>query len=235
MSQWSKQIIWSILPVALAVCTVGFPQSKPIQTAGDPYPLDKCMVSGEKLGDQGEPIIFEHEGREIRFCSKSCLPKFKSEPKKYLTEIDKEIARQQQPLYPVNRCFVSNEPFGGDMGEPIPYVYKNRLVLFCCKGCKGDFKKDPETYLKKLDEAVVAKQKKRYPFKECVVSGKKLGSMGEPVDYVMANRLFRFCSDGCIKKVKANPPKYLAVLEAADPRQKSKKAPETRSHKGHDH
>ena len=65
--------------------------------------------------------------------------------------------------YPLTTCVVSGDKLeDGDMGPPINYVYKqegkpDRLVRFCCKGCIKDFKKDPATYLKKIDDAYAAK------------------------------------------------------------------------------
>jgi hypothetical protein len=64
--------------------------------------------------------------------------------------------------YPMTTCVVSGDKLGGDMGDPVDYVYKqpgkpDRLVRFCCKDCIKDFQKDPEQYLKKLDEAAAAK------------------------------------------------------------------------------
>lgn len=53
-----------------------------------PYPLDTCLVSGEKIGSMGDPIIIHHEGREIKFCCDSCVPKFKKDPAKYLVKLD---------------------------------------------------------------------------------------------------------------------------------------------------
>ena len=53
-----------------------------------PYPLDKCVVSDEKLGDHGKPYVFAHEGQEIKMCCKSCLKDFKKEPAKYLKKIE---------------------------------------------------------------------------------------------------------------------------------------------------
>jgi len=65
--------------------------------------------------------------------------------------------------YPLTTCVVSGDTLGdGDMGPPINYVHKeegkpDRLVRFCCKSCIRDFKKDPATYLKKIDDAAAAK------------------------------------------------------------------------------
>lgn len=52
------------------------------------YPLDTCVVSGEKLGEMGSPVIFEYEGREVRFCCKGCKKTFLKDPAKYLKMID---------------------------------------------------------------------------------------------------------------------------------------------------
>ena len=55
----------------------------------DTYPLTTCVVSGEKLGgDMGKPVIFNYEGREIRFCCPGCVKTFKKNPEKYLKILD---------------------------------------------------------------------------------------------------------------------------------------------------
>jgi len=54
------------------------------------YPLDTCVVSGEKLGSMGEPFVITHEGTEVRFCCDGCLPKFKKDPAKYLAKLKKQ-------------------------------------------------------------------------------------------------------------------------------------------------
>lgn len=53
------------------------------------YPLDTCVVSGEKLGSMGEPVVIQHEGTEVRFCCKSCIKKFKKDSAKYLAKLKK--------------------------------------------------------------------------------------------------------------------------------------------------
>jgi len=59
--------------------------------AGDakPYTLDVCIVSGEKLDSMGGPVAKVHEGQEVKFCCKSCVPDFTKEPAKYLTKLTK--------------------------------------------------------------------------------------------------------------------------------------------------
>ena len=53
------------------------------------YPLDKCIVSDEKLGEMGEPFVFVHEGQEIKLCCKSCQKDFQKDPAKYLSKLPK--------------------------------------------------------------------------------------------------------------------------------------------------
>ena len=57
-------------------------------TKSKPYPLTTCVVSGEKLGEMGDPYVFKHEGREVRLCCKDCLKKFEKEPAKYVKKIE---------------------------------------------------------------------------------------------------------------------------------------------------
>ncbi len=59
----------------------------------DTYPLTTCVVSGEKLGEMGEPYIFQYEGREVRFCCKKCRKDFLKEPATYLKKIDDATAK----------------------------------------------------------------------------------------------------------------------------------------------
>jgi YHS domain-containing protein len=49
-------------------------------------------------------------------------------------------------------CPVSGEKLG-EMGKPLVFTYKDQEVKLCCKGCKKDFDKDPEKYLKLIRAA----------------------------------------------------------------------------------
>ncbi|QQL45740.1 hypothetical protein [Sulfuriroseicoccus oceanibius] len=52
-----------------------------------PYPIDFCVVSGEKLGSMGEPHVITHKGVEVRFCCDHCVPTFEKDPSKYIAKI----------------------------------------------------------------------------------------------------------------------------------------------------
>ena len=61
--------------------------SQPATTAPASYPLEVCVVSGEKLGSMGKPFVIQHEGTEVRFCCDSCLPEFNANPDKFLAMV----------------------------------------------------------------------------------------------------------------------------------------------------
>ena len=54
-----------------------------------------------------------------------------------------------------------------------------------------------------------------YPLTVCVVSGEKLGGMGEPYTVTVEGRTVKLCCDGCEEDLLKEPAKYLAKLDAA--------------------
>jgi YHS domain-containing protein len=46
------------------------------------------VVTDEKLGSMGKAYVHKHEGQEVQFCCKSCLPKFNKDPQKYLKKVE---------------------------------------------------------------------------------------------------------------------------------------------------
>lgn len=58
--------------------------------------------------------------------------------------------------YPIKTCVVSGDAFGGDLGAPVDITYQGRTIRLCCKSCVKTFNKNPEKYVKKLDDAIKA-------------------------------------------------------------------------------
>jgi YHS domain-containing protein len=61
-----------------------------------PYTLKNCVVSGDKLGEMGDPYVYAYKGREIKFCCKGCLKDFDKDPAKYIKLIDEGEAKAKK-------------------------------------------------------------------------------------------------------------------------------------------
>ncbi len=59
------------------------------------YPLETCVVSGDKLGgEMGEPIDHVAGTQLVRFCCKGCVKMFESNPAAYLSKISATAGEQ---------------------------------------------------------------------------------------------------------------------------------------------
>lgn len=48
------------------------------------YPLKKCPVSDEPLGEHGKPVkVTTPDGTDVYLCCKDCMKDFKKDPAKY--------------------------------------------------------------------------------------------------------------------------------------------------------
>jgi len=115
------------------------------------YPLDTCVVSGDKLGGMGGAVDYVYKNRLVRFCCTGCIAKFEKDPATYLAKLDAAVVDKQKAGYALSVCPV----MGGKIedGKGVDYVAGNRLIRFCCPGCIQAFEKTPEKYLKALDDA----------------------------------------------------------------------------------
>lgn len=65
-----------------------------------------------------------------------------------------EQAAKKEPVNAGNKiCPVSGMQIGGEGGmAPATYEYEGKIYNFCCAGCIAEFKKDPQKYMKKVEE-----------------------------------------------------------------------------------
>lgn len=80
---------------ALSLILLALPGTRAEEAKAE-YPITTCIVSGEPLGEHGDPVIYKHEGREIRFCCKDCIKDFNKDPARYLRNLDLEIEAAKQ-------------------------------------------------------------------------------------------------------------------------------------------
>lgn len=48
------------------------------------YPLKKCVVSDETLGEQGPPVKVTSHGTDVWLCCKMCVKDFNKNPEKFV-------------------------------------------------------------------------------------------------------------------------------------------------------
>ena len=88
----------ALLAGAIALLQAGCATSPRSSTeaAAKPYPLDYCLVSGDKIGEMGKPIVIVYHGQEIKFCCSDCPPQFKKDPEKYMKKLAEEEAKAKK-------------------------------------------------------------------------------------------------------------------------------------------
>ncbi|MCA9134162.1 MAG: hypothetical protein KDA45_13435 [Planctomycetales bacterium] len=135
-----------------------------------------------------------------------------SVPTTALQQVAAAVARQKT-------CPVSGKPLGS-MGDPLAVDVAGQQVYVCCAACVNAVRANPQTYAagrppvtvataSAADARLIAAQAK------CPVMDEPLGSMGKPVKVMVAGKPIFLCCKGCIKKVEAEPAKYLALVHGA--------------------
>ena len=79
----------------------------PAVPAKENYPLNICVVSGDKLGEMGQPVeyVYKQAGkpdRVIQFCCKDCIKDFEKEPAKYIQKLDDAAAAKSKQAGPTD-------------------------------------------------------------------------------------------------------------------------------------
>lgn len=78
------------ITVSFAIALLGLAMSSCTATsAAKPYPLNTCIVSGNKLGSMGTPVTKVHQGQEVKFCCEPCVDEFNNNPAKYMTQLSR--------------------------------------------------------------------------------------------------------------------------------------------------
>ena len=62
-------------------------KAEPAKPKVKPYKLDTCIVSDDKLGEMGKPVVFNYKDQEIKLCCKACRKDFDKDPAKFLKKL----------------------------------------------------------------------------------------------------------------------------------------------------
>lgn len=81
---------FSLLVLAVAVCSVSFAQTKPAKPAAKAK-VFHCAVTGEKLDvakATKDKMFTDYKGKRYFFCCPGCPETFKKNPEKYVKKAD---------------------------------------------------------------------------------------------------------------------------------------------------
>ncbi len=53
-----------------------------------PYPSDVCIVTDNKLGSMGDPVVKVYGNREIKFCCRPCVKEFEEDQDRFLAKLE---------------------------------------------------------------------------------------------------------------------------------------------------
>lgn len=127
-----------------------------------------CPVEGGKVDPE---VTLVHEGKTVGFCCAGCDAEFKKEPAKFMAIVAKETAAADKEkgakdakdgakkdgkdkAKPKEPKLNAQCPVTGDaIDKTLTHEHKGRTVAFCCEGCVDDFKKDPNKFMAKLEQA----------------------------------------------------------------------------------
>lgn len=156
-----------------------------------------CPVSGEKLGSMGELIKIQVDGETAFLCCDGC--KGQAINREHWTAIQANMAKAQKICPVMKRELPENAS---------STVVNGRRFFVCCPPCSKKIAADPATYTAIVDEKYKAyvhdaaapevAHLRIAAQKICPVSGRELGSMGEPVIAKTADGEEVFlCCKGC--------------------------------------
>jgi len=94
----SKLITGIILAAAFAIVPLGSraDSTSSADAKAKPDMLKTCPVSGDKLGEMGDPYVFVYQGQEVKLCCPNCKKDFEKDPAKYLKKIQAAAAKSQK-------------------------------------------------------------------------------------------------------------------------------------------
>ncbi|HIG10033.1 MAG: hypothetical protein ABGY71_09535 [bacterium] len=176
------------------------------------YPGNFCLVHGGLFTAERPVQNLVLNGQLYRVCSDKCASKIQIEAAPHYLRLRKLCIAAQKPLWPLQACPVSGDPYGGEMGRAVDFVVGTRYVKLCCKGCTRNIRRDPVQFFAALDDMLLPALRKTYPSKVCPISSEELGGMGDPVEFMYGHRLVRLCCKMCKKGFDENPLEHMRTL-----------------------
>jgi hypothetical protein len=170
-----------------------------------------CPIMGKPVDANMKSTVVN--GQQVFVCCPPCIAKIQADAEgslkkvnaSYVSHVAKERQVKSDQLHITAQaiCPVSGENLG-TMGAPIKVQVGEEVAFLCCKACVG--KQINEEHWKTIQLNLASAQK------ICPV-------MGKPIDATMKStvvngRKIFVCCPPCIKKIKADPQTFVAMLDA---------------------
>ncbi len=108
-----------------------------------------CPITGEKINTA---VYGDHQGKRVYLCCQECVEKFKQDPAKSVKAMeDKGII--------LDAAQVNCPVMGEKIDRKVYADYGGRRIYFCCQGCIDKFNRDPQKYVKQMDQDAAAAAK----------------------------------------------------------------------------
>lgn len=157
-----------------------------------------CPVMGNPVDLS---LSMETEDGPVFVCCPGCFGKLKANPAKYAAKVAEQRKALSTRAKVQVKCPVTGEPTNPDVVVEVGY----KKVSFCCMGCAGKYKKNPDAYKTGLANSYTYQTK-------CPVMGKEINPA---VSVKLANgQSIYLCCKGCDTKIFKNPDKYAKALAA---------------------
>lgn len=95
---------------------------------------------------------------------------------------------------------------GGKIDKSIYEDHEGKRVYFCCESCREEFKKDPDKYINKMEEAGVRVYDAEVADLKCPVTGEPVN---KDVYTEYKGEKVYFCCEECKAKFEEDPEKYM--------------------------
>ncbi len=171
-----------------------------------------CPVSGETLGSMGSPFKTKMGGQDVFLCCKGCIGKQANA--EHWKTIQANLAKAQ------GTCPIMGKPVTANKKSTI---VNGQQIFVCCPPCIKKIQADPAAAQAKVNASYTAfvaadaqahAQHLRIAAQAiCPVTGKKLGSMGDPIKVATADGEEMFlCCEACHGK--PSNPEHSQTIQA---------------------
>lgn len=184
---------------------------------GDEKAAAKCPITDEAVN---LAISVTTDEGPVFVCCGHCVGKYKATPGRYAAKVvTQRKALAHRPKVQVT-CPVTGEPVDGKSFA----MHDGNKVSLCCMGCASKYEANPAKYAAALANSYTYQTK-------CPVMGE--GINPKSFTTLAGNKKIFYCCNGCDKKLRGSPAKYLPELASQG---YTFKADELAGvHKGHDH